>query len=89
MDRSELKKPYWAAPDDKDVWPGLDFNRELVSPGTNENFPCGAVGIRIDGDFWQVAALPWSWRHYPLPEIVRALWPSRADQAEYGEDVAA
>ena len=86
MDRNDLHDPYWARPDDNDPWPGLDFNRELVPPGKNEKFPDGAVGVRIDDDFWSVAALPWDWRKHTIQEIVAALWPSRLAKAEFLAD---
>jgi hypothetical protein len=74
--RHDLKEPYWChAYDPKSHFPGLDFNREIVMPGTNETFPDGAVGIRVDDDFWEVAALPWKYRDTPLEEIVGELWP--------------
>lgn len=87
ISRNDLKSPYWALPDDKGPWPGLDFNREIVTPGTNDTFPDGALGIRVDDDFWAVAALPLSWKDQPLADIVASLWPSRAPRAEYGPDV--
>jgi hypothetical protein len=85
--RDNLVKPYWAAADkDEDTLPGLDFNRDLEPPGKNEHFPDGVVGIRCDGDFWAVAALPWSYRDTPLPELVADLWPQWADKAVYRAD---
>lgn len=69
-----------------DTLPGIDFNREIVEPGMNETFPDGCVGIRVDDDFWAVAALPLSYRDTPLPDLVRALWPHYADQADFTPD---
>ncbi len=56
--------------------PGNDFNREVVEPGENKTFPNGAVGIRIDDDFWTVAALPLAeYRNIPIRDIVLKFWP--------------
>lgn len=79
--RKWLVPPYFAH--DPDVregdWigfaPGNDFNREIVPPGENETFPDGAVGIRIDDDFWVVAALPYSYREVSIEDIVAEFWP--------------
>lgn len=79
----KLSEPYWAI---TEGLPGLDFNREFIDPGTDETFPEGAVGIRVDGAFWAVAALPWKYRDMPLSAIVRELWPQYADQAELCPD---
>lgn len=85
--RDRLQEPYFAtAPDvvDKDGYTGFsvgrDFNREIVEPGTNETFPDGAVGIRVDDDFWTVGALPLKdYRTMPLPQIVSIFWPEVTD----------
>lgn len=81
--RADLAAPFFAA---ADGLPGLDFNRELIEPGTNDAYPEGAVGIRVDDDFWAVAALPLAYRDTPLPELVATLWPHYAEQAEYCPD---
>lgn len=74
--RDDLKEPYWFYKyDPKCHFPGLDFNREIVKPGTNETFPDGAIGVRVDDDFWAVAALPWKYLDTPIDEIVKELWP--------------
>ena len=72
--RETMKKPYWAVAEDEKL-PGHDFCREIVEPGTNETFPDGAVGIRVDDDFWAVAALPYEFKNQGLREIVKELWP--------------
>lgn len=79
----ELTKPYFYTPDSL---PGLDFNREIVEPGTHEHFPEGAIGIRADGDFWTVAALPYSYLDTPLRDIVAQLWPQYLEQATFEPD---
>lgn len=87
--REELVKPYCAIDDDpenKDHWPGNDFTRQLIAPGTSDEWPDGAIGIYIDGNFWAVAALPWSWLDRPLPEVVKSLWPSKFTDAEFCDD---
>jgi hypothetical protein len=81
--RSEIQPPYFFH--EKDL-PGIDFNREIVEPGQHETFPHGAIGIRADGDFWTVAALPYSLKEMPLADIVRQLWPQYADKAHLCPD---
>jgi hypothetical protein len=82
--RSMLKEPYWAHdPDvvDQNGYTGFsvgnDFNRELLPPGTDDPiFPDGAVGVRVDADFWQVGALPYEqFKDMPIEEIVGMFWP--------------
>lgn len=79
----DVETPYFVH---RDGLPGIDFNREIIEPGENETFPKGAVGIRVDDDFWPVAALPLAYRDTPLEEIVRELWPQYADEAEITPD---
>lgn len=55
--------------------PSHDFNRELCPPGAMPDFPDGAVGIRVDDDFWLVATLPYALADTPVQTIVAALWP--------------
>ena len=72
-----LAEPYWVT---TEPFPYRDFCREIVPPdGRNPVFPDGAVGIRVDDDFWAVAALPWECRFYSVQEIVAALWPDIVD----------
>lgn len=80
---NDLIPPYFFT---QDELPGLDFNREIIEPGTNEEFPNGAIGIRADDDFWGVAALPLSYRDTPLAEIVKELWPQYAASAKLCPD---
>lgn len=81
--RAVLEKPYFASGDDI---PGLDFNREIVQPGEHADFPDGALGIRVDCDFWSVAALPLSFLNVPLSEIVADLWPAFIKEASFKAD---
>lgn len=75
-----LKSPYWFTDSTKHPLPGHDFNREIVEPGTNETFPDGAIGIRVDGDFWEVAALPLEeFRNTTIEKLVEMLWPDITD----------
>ncbi len=83
MIRDEISKPYWI---NDGSLPGLDFNRDLQEPGTNAHFPEGVVGIRADGDFWSVAALPWKYRTWELRDIIAELWPEYIDQASFEPD---
>jgi hypothetical protein len=84
--RTELQAPYFA--DEPETYEegrtgfpfGNDFNREIVEVGTNKDFPNGAVGIRIDCDFWIVGALPLEeYRDVPIEEIVAKFWPDVTD----------
>ncbi len=79
-----LESPYYFH-DGTDL-PGVDFSRQLVPPGTNEEWPDGAVGIYVDDDFWCVAALPWRCRDTPLEDVVAELWPGLAADAQFCPD---
>lgn len=80
----EILPPYWTM---DDQLPGLDFNRQILEPGTKDLFPDGAVGIYVDGDFWCVAALPLAeFRHVGIREIVARFWPQYVPEATYGPD---
>jgi len=84
--REELKAlpdPYWVGEN-----PSFnDYNREIIEPGMIDVFPEGAIGIRVDDDFWAVAALPLSYIDTPLEDIVEALWPEHTMDATYNPDV--
>lgn len=56
-----------------DEMPGHDFTRELIKP--SKEWPEGVVCIRVDDDFWSMAALPWEYRRLPLAVVVEILWP--------------
>lgn len=75
---------------DGDFWfcsevPDIDFNRDIVAPGASVTFPDGAIGIYVDENFWDVAALPLRFIDLPLPRVVAILWPDVTDP-EFGED---
>ena len=77
---TDLKSPYWAYGKTDYPFPGHDFCREIVEPGTNKTYPQGAVGVRVDGDFWEVAALPLDeFRDTSIEEIVGLFWPDITD----------
>lgn len=81
---TKLEPPYWIASDEL---PGLDFNRCIVEPGTNEAHPNGAVGIYVDDDFWAVGALPLEeWRGVSIEDIVAEFWPHYVAEATYAPD---
>jgi hypothetical protein len=81
---TKLEAPYWIA---TDGLPGLDFNRCIIEPGTNEAHPNGAVGIYVDDDFCAVAALPLEkWRGVPIEDIVAEFWPHYLQEATYAPD---
>lgn len=72
-----------------ELLPGFDFNREIVRPNINPAYPEGVMGIRVDGNFYPVAALPAMYIGLPLQTVVRTLWPCCVDQATYAADVFA
>ncbi len=76
--RKTLAPPYWAMDPNKGLV-SRDFCREIVEPGSNEHFPAGCMGLRVDDDFFAVAALPLDYLDWPLPEIVTNLWPEIED----------
>ena len=74
--RAALKKPFWAhKTGPKDELPSWDFCREIIGSGVNKKFPDGALGIRVDDDFWVVAVLPLEYCDWKLEDIVADLWP--------------
>jgi len=80
----KLQSPYWASKDDK--FPTYDFNKEIIEPKVSITFPKGAVGIRVDDNFWQIAALPLSeFRHVSIEKIVEHFWPNVKD-ATFNKD---
>lgn len=74
MIRDSLKNPYWVTDIDKDL-PACDVCREIIEPNTNEKFPLGAVGLRVDDDWWAVAVLPYEYKSWELKDILKDLWP--------------
>jgi hypothetical protein len=81
---TKLEAPYWMA---RDALPGLDFNRQIVEPGTNETFPDGAIGVYVDDDFYCVAALPYeAYREVGIETIVAEFWPGYVTEATYAPD---
>lgn len=70
-----LELPYWVTPTDELPFEQCDFNREIIEPFENRDFPDGAVAIRVDDNFWVVAALPLSYRDKSIQEIVAEFWP--------------
>jgi hypothetical protein len=81
----QLEGGYWVT---ETGLPGLDFCRQIVPPGTEPSFPQGCVAVRVDDDFWCVAALPYQqYRDRGIREIVAELWPDYAEQgATYAPD---
>lgn len=76
---------YWYASAKADI-PGYDFCREIVAPRTNKTFPDGALGVRVDDDFWSVAALPYRFAELSIKEIVETLWPEHLAEATFEPD---
>jgi hypothetical protein len=62
--------------------PSHDFNREIVRPGKDKDYPEGALLIRADWDFWVVATLPLAFESLDCRSIVETLWP-RLDATTY------
>jgi len=59
---------------------GSDFNREIIEPGINDNYPDGVVGVRIDGDYWVVAILPYeTYKDVSMQDIISEYWPEFTD----------
>jgi hypothetical protein len=77
---NKLEKPYWAAEEEDLPFKHCDFNREIILPGTNSIFLDGAVGIRVNHDFWVVAALPYYYKDKTIQEIVAEFWPTHENQ---------
>lgn len=77
FNKTLLKKPYWASKASE--VPYHDFTKELHPPKTNKIFPRGVVGIRMDDDFWMVAALPWKYHWLSTEELTKMLWPEITD----------
>lgn len=83
---TELESPYGAMPDDEEM-PFSDFNKEILAPGLLPDYPGGAIGVRVDGDFYSIAALPYDkYLHVSIQDIVKEFWPSKFDRADFGED---
>ena len=72
MIRDNLFSPYWVTVKDLSAW---DFCREIAEPDTNEKFPLGAVGLRVDSDFWLVGVLPYEYKSWDLKDLLKDLWP--------------
>lgn len=67
---------------------GNDFNKDIVPPGINETFPDGVVGVRVDDDFWVVAALPYDeYVDTPIEDIVAEFWPTHTN-IKYNQDTS-
>jgi hypothetical protein len=80
--RDILSDPYWVTGCGEDALGNYcDFCKEIVPPGSSDIFPDGVVGIRVDTDFWAVAALPYRFRDLPTPVIVAELWPEALKEA--------
>lgn len=86
---------YWWHADDKntELSSFLDFNREIYLPkissnldGTTEQWPDGAIAIRVDSNFWLVGILPWEFYDVKIYDIVETLWPDLFEQAGFEPD---
>lgn len=76
----KMKDPYWVYGSESYPFPGDDFNREIIEPGVDDTFPDGAVGVRVDGDFWTVAVLPFEKYHNTsIEDIVAEFWSDIED----------
>jgi hypothetical protein len=73
---------WWVSGDDLPAW---DFNREIVRPG-HHDFPDGAIGIRVDDDFWVVGLIPYEYEPLSIQELVEVLW-TYVTEPEFGKDV--
>jgi hypothetical protein len=79
-----LNEDYWVY--DAESVPFCDFNKEIYPPGVHPDFPDGVMGIRADGNFWQVALLPYRFHELSMEYIAGILWPGRPD-CYFAEDV--
>lgn len=67
--------------------PGLDFNRQIITPATREDLPGGAIAIYVDDDFWCVALLPYEqYVTRTIEQIVAEMWPQYVAGASYRPD---
>lgn len=82
---TKLEPPFGTMHDDEEM-PFSDFNKEIIAPGLMDEFPNGAIGIRVDDNFYSIGALPYSYLSVPIQEIVKEFWPSKFDQADFGDD---
>ena len=81
--RARFRDPYFAMEPERyenDAFVGFavgnDFNREIIRPGWQDDYPDGVIGIRVDDDFWVVAALPYEeYKDVAIKDIVAELWP--------------
>lgn len=85
---SDLDHPYFTTPEDDSIFANFrDFNREICNPGEHEDWPDGAIGVRVDDDFWSVAALPFAEYHdKTIQEIVAKLWPGLSGHVTFNPD---
>lgn len=75
-----MSNEYWFCKEEDSLLQSFhDFNREIIEPGVNDNFTEGAVGIRVDDDFWVAAILPYEMRKFSIEELVAAIWPDITD----------
>lgn len=68
--------------------PAMDFNKEVLPPGMQHDLPHGAVGIRVDDNFFVVALLPWRFRDLSTKDIVSVLWPSVQNPQIFPDEMA-
>ncbi len=67
--------------------PSLDFNRQVIPPGSREELPRGGIALYVDDDFWCVALLPWKpYSDRTIQELVAEIWPHYAEQATFAPD---
>lgn len=84
---TKFAAPYWHDPFTEE-WgiPFDDFNREVIEPGELPDLPDGAVGIRMDDDFWTCAVLPLTYRDKTVSEICMELWPEHHHKMTFKPD---
>lgn len=70
--RSGAEDEYWFA---QTELPSHDFNREISKPGEIVVIPNGCVRMMCDGDFYEVANLPYRFVALSCTDIVTGLWP--------------
>ncbi len=75
--RDQIEPPYGNV--DRDL-PGLDFNRDIIDPGINDDHPNGVMLVRADDDFWVVGVFPYHFKDVDFRRIIEEFWPEYADR---------
>lgn len=81
------KEDKWWYHKDFNTLPSRDFNKDIIHPNNySDEYKEGALGLRVDGDFWAVAAMPYEFSELTTKEIVTILWPESVGKAYFKPD---